>query len=56
MVNILLRDTCDNIDLYVILTEYIEFYKMRFNKPPAITKKLPEKQITNSLPKLPTSK
>lgn len=36
------RDVADNMDLIVILTEFEEYYNMKFQKPPVLTKKLAE--------------
>lgn len=52
-------DAADNIDLATILTEYEDFYEMRFGRKPKITRKVanePEKKDIDrkcSLPKLP---
>lgn len=34
------RDVADNIDLYMILSEFEQFYEMKFMKPPKIIKKV----------------
>ncbi|XP_048265420.1 LOW QUALITY PROTEIN: katanin p60 ATPase-containing subunit A-like 2 [Bombus terrestris] len=36
---------CDNVDLEIILTEYENYYKMKFQKYPILCKKITEKEI-----------
>ncbi|KAM3133857.1 Katanin p60 ATPase-containing subunit A-like 2 [Paramecium bursaria] len=45
-------DVADNIDLYMILSEFEQFYEMKFQKPPKIVKKVDGQQ---QLPRLPSS-
>eukprot|EP00406_Dinophysis_acuminata_P057797 CAMPEP_0179270382 /NCGR_PEP_ID=MMETSP0797-20121207/31440_1 /TAXON_ID=47934 /ORGANISM="Dinophysis acuminata, Strain DAEP01" /LENGTH=167 /DNA_ID=CAMNT_0020978719 /DNA_START=27 /DNA_END=527 /DNA_ORIENTATION=- len=50
-------DVADNIDLGTILTEYEDFYEMRFGRKPKITRKVAsEKELDRkvSLPRIPT--
>ena len=51
-----LRDVADNIDLYMILCEYEQFYDYKFGRPPKLTKKLDEKQILPHHKKPPSSR
>jgi len=43
-------DAADNIDLYMILCEFEQFYEMKFMKPPKLVKKIDESE--KRLPKL----
>lgn len=46
----LIRDTADNIDLYMILSEYEEFFELKYSRPPKLVKKLAEN--SSMLPKI----
>lgn len=48
-------DVADNVDLQTILTEYEDFYEMRFGRKPKITRKLDNAELDRkvSLPRLP---
>lgn len=35
----IIRDAADNIDLYMILCEYEQFYELKFQRPPKLTVK-----------------
>ena len=45
------RDAADNIDLYFIVTEFEQYYELKYNRPPKLTRKLgpdgPGKQFFN---------
>ncbi len=45
-------DIADNIDLNIILTEYEEFFEIRFNKKPVLVKKIIEENNPNKLPSI----
>ncbi|CAD8063680.1 unnamed protein product [Paramecium primaurelia] len=47
-------DAADNIDLYMILCEFEQFYEMKFMKPPKLVKKV-DGQNTPGLPRIPSS-
>jgi len=43
------------MDLMIVLTDFEEYYQMKFQKPPILTKKLAEAKVQNQLPKLKNS-
>lgn len=49
-------DIADNIDLNMILTDYEEYFEIRFNKKPLLVKKILENNNSNKLPSIKMSK
>ncbi len=45
-------DAADNIDLYIILCDYEEFFELRFNKKPKLVTKINENEISSRLPNI----
>jgi len=45
-------DVADNVDLNMILTEYEEYFEIRFNKKPVLVKKIVEENNPNKLPSI----
>ena len=43
------KDSADNIDLYQILSEFEEFFEMKYSKPPKLVRKIGENGV---LPKI----
>ena len=39
---------CDNVDLTLVLTDYISYHQMRFNRSPALCRKIDKPQISYS--------
>lgn len=45
-------DVADNVDLNMILTEYEEYFEIKFNKKPVLVKKIAEDNNPNKLPSI----
>eukprot|EP01017_Pseudomicrothorax_dubius_P045032 TRINITY_DN7713_c0_g2_i1.p1 TRINITY_DN7713_c0_g2~~TRINITY_DN7713_c0_g2_i1.p1 ORF type:complete len:489 (+),score=109.59 TRINITY_DN7713_c0_g2_i1:55-1521(+) len=49
-------DVADNMDLYMIVTEFEQFYEMKFGKAPKLAKKLtPDEERKSTLPRIPAN-
>jgi hypothetical protein len=35
-----IRDAADNIDLYFIVTEFEQYYELKYNRPPKLTRRI----------------
>jgi len=45
-------DVADNVDLNMILTDYEEYFEIKFNKKPVLVKKIAEENNPNKLPNI----
>lgn len=45
-------DVADNVDLNMILTEYEDYFEIKFNKKPVLVKKISEENNPNKLPNI----